>query len=456
MLGTLDPVELCEDEVEGTRQLITEVSHIPSSVDHRIESENTYFFHRKVTIAWGGALFTLTALTYSCRNCMPISAVATAQEFDWDKSETGLVLSSFYWGYITTQILSGFLSDRYGGDQVITLAAIAWGPLTIAFPFCAYVFEDKSSQLTFLVINRVIFGIVTGFHYPALSSITASKVEKENRTFFYTAIGAGTTAGNVISGRLGSYLLDRFSWHVSFYVFGAIATFWAIAMRIVLMRKRCLHPCTKVTSTRAEVPTTRKTWAVLLKHRAFWALIVQFTCNSYSWYLTLSWLPTFFEETFPGAKGWVFNVLPWTFVVFVDFISGYIADRLMKGGLSTTTTRKLLQTIASLSNVAALIFVGRTQCYLTALLLMTYALTINAVGAAGAYANPQDLVPAQAGAVYGVMNAFGSIPGFVGVYVSGFILEYFESWSAVFTVTSAILFVGWSVFMIFGTGKQLL
>ncbi|XP_070555730.1 voltage-gated purine nucleotide uniporter SLC17A9-like [Ptychodera flava] len=449
MLSNLDPGEICEDTDEGSIRLIIDDLQIN-------RSSGADYWKRNLAVVWGAALFMLTALTYSCRNCMPISAVAMSKEFDWDKSETGLVLSSFYWGYITTQILSGFLSDRYGGDQVITITAIVWGPLTIIYPFCAYVFEDKSSQLTFLVINRVIFGIVTGFHYPALSSISASKVEKENRSFFYTAIGSGTVAGNIISGSIGSYLLDRYGWRVSFYVFGAIATFWAIAMRIVLMKKRCLHPCTRVTSTRRDVPTTKRTWTLLIKHKGFWAMVVGYISSSYAWHLILSWLPTFFEENFPGEKGWVFNVLPWVFVVFVDFVSGFIADKLIQKGVSTTTTRKILQTIASLSNITAFIFVGRTRCYLTALILVTYALTVNALGSAGWYANPQDLVPTHAGAVYGVMNSFGAIPGFFSVYISGYILEYFGSWNAVFSLTSAILFVGWAVFMIFGTGKQLL
>ncbi len=44
---------------------------------------------------------------------MPICAVAMAKEFGWSKSETGIVLGAFFWGYCFTQVLGGHASDRW-------------------------------------------------------------------------------------------------------------------------------------------------------------------------------------------------------------------------------------------------------------------------------------------------------------------------------------------------------
>ena len=54
----------------------------------------------------------------------------------------------------------------------------------------------------------------------------------------------------------------------------------------------------------------------------------------------------------------------------------------------------------------------------------------------------------------GIMNTVGAIPGFAGVYLAGYILEVTQSWSAVFTQTSVVCFIGWAVFTVFGTGKK--
>lgn len=39
------------------------------------------------------------------------------KEFDWDSKTQGLVLSSFFYGYISTQLLGGLLSTRIGGKK---------------------------------------------------------------------------------------------------------------------------------------------------------------------------------------------------------------------------------------------------------------------------------------------------------------------------------------------------
>ena len=47
------------------------------------------------------------------------------------------------------------------------------------------------------------------------------------------------------------------------------------------------------------------------------------------------------------------------------------------------------------------------------------------------------------------------IPAFVGVYAAGYILETSHSWAAVFNLTAAVAVFGWLVFVVFGTGEQI-
>ena len=46
-------------------------------------------------------------------------------------------------------------------------------------------------------------------------------------------------------------------------------------------------------------------------------------------------------------------------------------------------------------------------------------------------------------------------PGFVGVYMAGHILETTKNWNLVFTQTIEVIFVGWFIFFIFGTGNRI-
>lgn len=40
------------------------------------------------------------------------------QEFPWNSKQKGLILSAFFWGYVMTPILGGWLGSKFGGDHV--------------------------------------------------------------------------------------------------------------------------------------------------------------------------------------------------------------------------------------------------------------------------------------------------------------------------------------------------
>ena len=48
-------------------------------------------------------------------------------------------MSTFFFGYILTQIIGGMLADRYGGDEVMFIAACVWSTCTLITPFVAHI-----------------------------------------------------------------------------------------------------------------------------------------------------------------------------------------------------------------------------------------------------------------------------------------------------------------------------
>ncbi|CAG8723337.1 13437_t:CDS:2, partial [Racocetra fulgida] len=57
---------------------------------------------------------------------MAIAIVYMAKEFKWNHTTQGLVSSSFYFGYITTQILGGMLTDKFGDYSGISKEELDW------------------------------------------------------------------------------------------------------------------------------------------------------------------------------------------------------------------------------------------------------------------------------------------------------------------------------------------
>lgn len=55
--------------------------------------------------------------------------------YDWDQARQGLILASFYWGYIVTHIPGGILSARIGGKYTLFLGVAMATICTLITPY---------------------------------------------------------------------------------------------------------------------------------------------------------------------------------------------------------------------------------------------------------------------------------------------------------------------------------
>ncbi|XP_026359673.1 solute carrier family 17 member 9 isoform X8 [Ursus americanus] len=173
--------------------------------------------------AWTGTLLLGTCLLYCARVSMPVCTVSMSQDFGWNKKEAGIVLSSFFWGYCLTQVVGGHLGDRIGGEKVIVLSASAWGFITAATPLLAHL---SSAHLVFMTFSRILTGLLQGVYFPALTSLLSQKVRESERAFTYSAVGAGSQFGTLVTGAMGSLLLDWYGWPSVFYFSGGLTLLW--------------------------------------------------------------------------------------------------------------------------------------------------------------------------------------------------------------------------------------
>ncbi|KAG0066566.1 hypothetical protein BGZ89_007139 [Linnemannia elongata] len=95
-------------------------------------------------------------ISYADRSNMAVAIVAIGTEFGYNKSQQGIILASFYFGYIVTPILGGTLSDRYGGKTVLATGALVWTVFTACTPLAA------AMGLTWAVIARIGLGLGEG------------------------------------------------------------------------------------------------------------------------------------------------------------------------------------------------------------------------------------------------------------------------------------------------------
>lgn len=74
--------------------------------------------------------------------------------FNWSKTEQGLLLSAYFYGYIFPNLLGGFLSERFGGRKVIFAGAFLSAIVTGLSPLAA------NDNFVFMFASRLLLGIL--------------------------------------------------------------------------------------------------------------------------------------------------------------------------------------------------------------------------------------------------------------------------------------------------------
>ncbi|XP_055339783.1 sialin-like isoform X3 [Paramacrobiotus metropolitanus] len=84
-----------------------------------------------------------------------------AGKFDWDGKTQGLILSSFFWGFILTQIPGGWFSRKFGAKYPFGLAVLLSGLFGLLMPVAA------TWHYSALLTLRILQGVVQGVSMPA-------------------------------------------------------------------------------------------------------------------------------------------------------------------------------------------------------------------------------------------------------------------------------------------------
>eukprot|EP00038_Savillea_parva_P007854 m.172914 g.172914 ORF g.172914 m.172914 type:complete len:545 (+) comp13610_c0_seq1:313-1947(+) len=179
---------------------------------------------------------------YAMRVNLSVAALSMTEEYRWcghnvtggtNCETTGTVLGSFFYGYICTQILGGWLATRFGGKHVYGVGVLVTSVLTLLTPWAA----DAGVEV--LVALRVLEGIGEGVTFPAFNQVLGQWVPSHDRTKFATFAYSGALFGTIVSNPVSGYLcsLPRDTvvgctfctgWRSVFYLFGTLGLLWYI------------------------------------------------------------------------------------------------------------------------------------------------------------------------------------------------------------------------------------
>eukprot|EP00249_Psilotum_nudum_P020831 c27864_g1_i2 orf=303-923(-) len=137
------------------------------------------------------------------------------------------------------------------------------------------------------------------------------------------------------------------------------------------------------------------------------------------------------------------SILPAAASILVSSIASSSADRLISEGVNTTFVRKICQTIAFVSPGTCMA-ISSFGTYLSPWVLvsvLTVGLALSSFSLAGFYCTHQDISPKYASILLGITNTAGAVPGIIGVYLTGYLLDQTHSWSLALFAPSIFFYV---------------
>ena len=159
------------------------------------------------------------------------------------------------------------------------------------------------------------------------------------------------------------------------------------------------------------------------------------------------------EEPFEIRSGVVIPIGEYNFTGFRAMVD-MPESRMISGGMAVVTVRRIMQTIGFGGIACALFVVGSVETVWIAIAIMTVGNTLGAAVTGGFAVNHMDVAPRYAGTLMGITNTAGTIPGIIGVTITGVILEQTGSWALVFGVAGGVALFGLVFFLIFARGTE--
>ncbi|GAB0086052.1 sialin [Sergentomyia squamirostris] len=381
--------------------------------------------------------------------------------YDWSKTQQGLLLGAFFWGYLISSLPGTVLAERFGGKVITTWILGLSTVITALMPVAA------SMGFYTMYAARFITGFLSGPQYPALHNLVAKWAPPEEKGKFISALMGGTF-GTVVTFPIAGLLIEAIGWDFAFYVPAALTGVVGILWYFIVSDSPRTHPWIKpketefiekalgssMTKERPKAPIK-----AILTSVPFIALTVLHYGNLWGMFFLMTAAPKFMNEVlnFNLSSAGFLSALPYLARLSCGFLFGTIGDFIrMRQWLSSTGIRKTFTIFSHILPGVCLIVICFVYDPYISVAIITTSLAFNGAATITNLQNSHDLAPNFAGLLYGIMNFVGTTSGFISPAIVAYFTQTgntMDEWSKIFYIGSVVYIVTAIVFMIFGSGN---
>ncbi|CAK1554559.1 unnamed protein product [Leptosia nina] len=388
--------------------------------------------------------------------------------FKWPKKTQDAVISSFFWGYMLTQIPAGQIAHHFGAKYMLFGALLINCVVSVCFPWAAYY-----GGWVVTALCRFLQGLSQACIMPGLHTFFGKWAPLEERGrlagFAFGGQAIGTVLGLPITGFIASSPLG---WPGIFRFYGLMSGIVAGFLWWLAADTPAKHPKIspeerkyiedalgqKAEDSKKVLPVP---WKKILTCRGMYAIIIAHVGNAWGQLTLYSEVPAFMDKVMGvniKANG-LLTALPFLCMWFANFFFSWLTDMLIvKKIFNVTQTRKFANSLGCISAAFGLIMLAYApkNIYVVESILVFICVMKSAAGL-GYHVNHIDIASNYAGTMMSLSNFGSNLVGSLAPLVAGYILTDVTNeflWRKVFFVAAGFYFFANLFYVILGTGEK--
>jgi ACS family D-galactonate transporter-like MFS transporter len=386
-------------------------------------------------------------VNYFDRVNLSVSRDALQASFGISAVMFGYLSSAYNWPYALLQLPSGLLLDRFGVRRVGIISTMIWSVASFAAAI--------STGLGGLFGARFLLGIGEAPTFPANAKATGYWFPKDERSLATAMFDAAAKFSSAIGIPLLGLLLLYFGWRWNFAATGLISVLY-FALFYAFYRNPSEDKLLTVTEREfiargGAQPEDRARAAkgaplvYLIRQRRVCGLALGFASYNYTFYLLLTWLPSYLSTTLHVdlLHSALYTSVPWLFATFTDLVvGGWLVDSLIQRGWNPVRVRQVVL-IGGTALGLGILGTARSHSPVTALFWISMSIGGLSAASPVGWSIPSLIAPRESvGTLGGILNFCNQLAGIAAPIVTGYIVQATHSFSGAFAAATVFLLIG--------------
>jgi sugar phosphate permease len=385
-------------------------------------------------------------VNYFDRVNLSVSKDALDAAFGISAVTFGYLSSAYNWTYAALQLPSGLLLDRFGVKRVGRYSTILWAIASFG--------AAVSTGIGGFLAARLFLGIGEAPTFPANSKAIGYWFPKQERSLATAIFDSMAKLSSAIGVPLLGILLLHFGWRWSFAATGFISLLFFVLFyafyrnpsedrRLSDTERQFIAQGGAQPEDRAKAAKGAPLW-YLLRQRRVCGLALGFAGYNYTFYLLLTWLPSYFlaVHNVDLLHSVAYTSVPWLFATLTDLIvGGWLVDALIQRGWNAVRVRQVVLIGGTSLGLGIL---GAAHAQSAAAALFWISLSIGGLSAASpvGWSIPSLIAPKESvGTVGGILNFSNQLAAIAAPIVTGYVVQSTHAYSWAFVVATIILLI---------------